>query len=321
MTAVSKPRSPVGLHRAGVGMGLKQHTIIFVPHARARFRRWRVSSRQLAALLLTLLLLTGLAAVSAWSYLGGGIDQGELQQVRTENERLRAINLTFEKSIRSLQTQLSEYEERTRQLAIVAGLDTLATGDEAGVGGQVLPPLVADPTAALGSSDGGFGPELQARLVALDSRLEEVEAVLGERLRWISAAPTIAPVRGLLTSGFGNRDDPITGAGGYHEAIDIAAAPGQPIKASGDGTVLRAGEMGPLGTAVVLAHGFGLTSRYGHLARLAVTPGQRVRRGDVLGYVGSTGRSTGYHLHYEVWVDGQPVDPLAYILDGPFGGS
>ena len=93
------------------------------------------------------------------------------------------------------------------------------------------------------------------------------------------------------------------------------------MRASADGIVLVAGEQGGLGKAVFLAHGYGLTTRYGHMSAITVRPGQRVKRGDVVGRVGSTGRSTGYHLHYEVRVDGDPVNPLAYILDDTTAGG
>jgi murein DD-endopeptidase MepM/ murein hydrolase activator NlpD len=144
-----------------------------------------------------------------------------------------------------------------------------------------------------------------------------VEAKLNQRVRWISATPAIAPVKGIFTSGFGFRSDPLTHGRGVHQGIDIAAAPGQPVRASADGVVVKAGTIGGLGQAVYVVHGFGVTTRYGHMSRIEVRPGQRVKRGDVLGRVGNTGRSTGYHLHYEVRVDGDAVNPLAYILDTP----
>jgi murein DD-endopeptidase MepM/ murein hydrolase activator NlpD len=88
------------------------------------------------------------------------------------------------------------------------------------------------------------------------------------------------------------------------------------VLAAADGIVVQAERNGRLGKAVYLSHGYGLTTRYGHLSRFNVTPGQRVKRGDTIGYVGNTGRATGYHLHYEVRLDGRPVNPLGYILDG-----
>jgi murein DD-endopeptidase MepM/ murein hydrolase activator NlpD len=287
-------------------MGLRYHTVILVPHARARFRKWRVSNLQLGIAVSALALLTLTAGFSTWSFLTTTVDRREVEQVRSENQELRQVNQTFEKSIRELQQQLSEYDERTRRLAIVAGLDALSEGTEAGIGGTGS---AGDPRAWL--------TEVAARTERLDGNLDRIAEKLEERSRWISATPAIAPVRGVLTSGFGLRRDPITGRREAHSAIDIAASPGKAVQAPADGLVTRAGAVGGgLGNAVFLSHGFGVTTRYGHLSRVAVSPGERVRRGDVIGYVGNTGRSTGYHLHYEVLVDGQPVNPLGYIVDG-----
>ena len=113
------------------------------------------------------------------------------------------------------------------------------------------------------------------------------------------------------------RTDPIHGRRAFHQGLDISARPRTPVYAPADGLVLRAGRIGQLGNAVYVSHGYGLTTRFGHLASLDVEPGDRVRRGDVIGTVGNTGRSTGYHLHYEVHVDGKPVNPVAYLLDRP----
>ena len=100
-------------------------------------------------------------------------------------------------------------------------------------------------------------------------------------------------------------------------AIDIAAPPGKPVLATADGVVTQASDIGDgLGRAVSISHGFGMSTRYGHMSKVNVKQGQKVKRGDVVGFVGSTGRSTGYHLHYEVLQDGKQVDPLAFILDG-----
>ncbi len=286
-------------------MGLRYHTVIIVPHARARFRKWRVSNLQIGAGFSLLGLLTLVAVFSTWSFFTTTVDRQEVEQIRGENQELRQVNQTFETSIRQLQQQLSDYDERTRRLAIVAGLDTLSDGAEPGVGG------------AAGGGGRDWLAAMAAKAESLEGNLDRIAAQLEERGRWISATPAIAPVKGILTSGFGWRRDPISGRREVHSAIDIAASPGKPVLAPADGIVTRAGAVGGgLGNGVFVSHGFGVTTRYGHLSRVAVGPGQHVRRGDVLGYVGNTGRSTGYHLHYEVLVDGQAVNPLGYILDG-----
>jgi murein DD-endopeptidase MepM/ murein hydrolase activator NlpD len=299
-------------------MPRQHHTVIFVPHAHAKLRKWRVTNLQIGLVTGALLLLTLTAAFFIWSHFSTKANPVEIARLAGENEKLREVNQEFESSIRKLQDQLTSYEDRTRQLAIVAGIATLgdagepasaADTAEAGIGGGT-------PVDEIGVED---LPAMQGRIRQIDGTLKAVETRLHQRARWISQTPAITPVKGILTSGFGYRSDPVTHGRGDHQGVDIAAAPGQPVRASADGIVMRAGMIGGLGKAIYLAHGYGVTTRYGHMSKVEVRPGQRVKRGDIIGRVGNTGRSTGYHLHYEVRQDGQPVNPLVYILDN--GGA
>ncbi|MFL6196885.1 MAG: peptidoglycan DD-metalloendopeptidase family protein [Thermoanaerobaculia bacterium] len=292
-------------------MAKRHHTIILIPHAHARLRKWQVTNLQIGLVAGALLVLTLAAALSSWFHFSRNVNPVEITRLKRENEQLRRTNLGFETSVQKLQDQISQYEEKTRQLAIVAGVESLESGAEAGIGGGT--PADEAGTAGL--------PELSSRADQLAGALEAVESKLSERVRWISSTPAITPVKGIFTSGFGFRSDPLTHGRGAHQGVDIAAAPGQPVHASADGVVIRAGEIGGLGQAVFVAHGFGVTTRYGHMSRIDVRPGQRVKRGDIVGRVGNTGRSTGYHLHYEVRVDGDPVNPLGYILDDSAAGA
>ena len=295
-------------------MQRQRHTVIFVPHAhaaRARLRKWQVSNLHILFAGISLLLLSLVASWLAWSHFNSSISPAEMTRLRHENARLRQVNQTFETSIKSLQSKLTSSEGRTRQLAIMAGLESLGAGADVGIGGGV--PL------------DGAAPEdlaaLHSRAGQMQGALDAIEVKLGERVRWMSSTPTIAPVRGILTSGFGTRSDPMTHGPGLHQGIDIAAAAGQPVFAAADGLVVLAAATSGYGEAIYLAHGFGVTTRYGHLSEIDVRPGQRVHRGELIGRVGSTGRSTGSHLHYEVRLDGTPVNPVAYILDGSTGPS
>lgn len=285
-------------------MGLKHHTIILVPHSRAKFRKWTVSTRQLVLTGLVAALLLLLAVASTWSFFFTSIDKVQLAQLEDENLRLREVNQEFESSVRDLNRQLADFEDRTRQLAIVAGVDGLGLEQPPGIGGE---DLLLPEQETLG--------HLSYRADYLDRELETVSLELAERLKLAAATPSISPVKGLLTSSYGYRNDPVTGQRALHRAIDISTSPGQPVKATADGVVLRARRNGRLGNSVDLSHGHGVMTRYGHLDSYNIEPGQRVRRGDVIGFVGNTGRTTGFHLHYEVRVDGQPVNPLTYILD------
>src|SRR5712664_2628338 len=128
-----------------------------------------------------------------------------------------------------------------------------------------------------------------------------------------NSAPNLWPVEGQVTASFGERIDPFNGEGAFHSGVDISAVVGQPVLAPADGTVTFADFLGGYGRAVAMDHGHGITTRYGHLASFSVAAGQYVHRGDVLGYVGLSGRSTGPHLHYEVRINDTPVNPYKYL--------
>jgi murein DD-endopeptidase MepM/ murein hydrolase activator NlpD len=128
-----------------------------------------------------------------------------------------------------------------------------------------------------------------------------------------NAAPNLWPVEGQVTGSFGERIDPFNGEGAFHSGVDISSAYGHPVIAPADGIVTFADFMGGYGKAIMMDHGHGIATRYGHLSGFAVTVGQHVHRGDTIGYVGLSGRSTGPHLHYEVRINDTPVNPYKYL--------
>ena len=287
----------------------RHHTVIFVRNEGSQLRKWRLATWQILAGGALLVALTLASSYSIWFFLTSRVDRAELARLQEENDKLRLTNESFEARLQNLHGQIAESEDRTRKLAIVAGLENLGAGSEGGVGG-----------GDSGGPDGALS-DLESRAGGLAVALTRVETRLGDNLKLISSTPAIAPVRGIVTSGFGNRRDPITGQRAYHSGIDISAPPGKPVKAAATGVVVKTEEYGGLGRAVDVAHGYGITTVYGHLSRIQVTPGQKVSRGDVVGLVGNTGRATGYHLHYEVQIEGRSVNPLAYMLDGGRGAS
>ncbi|WP_235536237.1 MULTISPECIES: M23 family metallopeptidase [unclassified Sphingomonas] len=126
--------------------------------------------------------------------------------------------------------------------------------------------------------------------------------------------PSILPIaKFTFSSAFGVRSDPFAGSAAMHAGIDLASPSGTPIYATADGMVDRAEWSGGYGNMVEIEHGKGISTRYGHMSRIAAHPGQRIKRGDLIGYVGSTGRSTGNHLHYEVRIDGRAVNPMPFL--------
>ena len=154
---------------------------------------------------------------------------------------------------------------------------------------------------------------LRGLLQGLENRLRYVRRDVERQEALAAATPSIWPAHGWLTGAFGGRSDPFTGEAGFHQGLDISTEKGKPVYATADGTVESAAYNGDYGKLVVLTHGFGLTTRYGHLSAFNVKPGDKVKRNDVIGFVGSTGRSTGAHLHYEILANGKLINPLQLL--------
>ncbi|HEV2280109.1 MAG TPA: M23 family metallopeptidase, partial [Acidobacteriaceae bacterium] len=131
----------------------------------------------------------------------------------------------------------------------------------------------------------------------------------------IAGAPALWPVTGPITSSFGQREDPFNGEGAFHSGVDISATFGTPVRATADGIVASAGNESGYGREILLDHGNGIETLYGHLSGFAVTVGQQVTQGQVIGYVGMSGRATGPHLHYEVRIHRTPVNPHRYLRE------
>jgi murein DD-endopeptidase MepM/ murein hydrolase activator NlpD len=289
-------------------MDKRYSTIIFVPHARAKFRKLKVSHRLLlsiASLVTSSLCLSTFFSVQYFTSLS---QTHELTKLRRENRDLQTANEQFSKSVESLRTQLHTVEDRTRKLAIIAGITTLDETSQGGVGGVRNDDLNNNPYR-------DDLDKMSFRSHTLEKDLSVLEQKFVAQSLLLSSTPSIAPVRGILTDGFGGRSDPFTGEPGTHNAVDISSAVGQGVRAPADGIVIKSEWANGYGNVIYLSHGYGYSTRYGHLSSFAVRPGQRVKRGDIIGYVGSTGRSTGPHLHYEVRFNNNPVNPLEYILN------
>src|SRR5712671_2538994 len=290
-------------------MDQRYSTIIFVPHARAKFRKLKVSHRLLFSLVSVLTSSLCLSTFFSIQYFTSLSQTHELSKLRHENKDLQTANEQFSKSVEALRGQLHTVEDRTRKLAIYAGISSL---DDSAQGGGV---------GGLRPSDLGDNPyrddvdKMAFRSHRIESDLSVLEQKLVAQSQLLASTPSIAPVRGILTDGFGGRSDPFTGEQGTHNAIDISSAVGQPVRAPADGIVVKAEWANGYGNVIYISHGYGFSTRYGHLSAYAAKPGQHVKRGDIIAYVGSTGRSTGPHLHYEVRLNNTPVNPLAYILN------
>ena len=228
--------------------------------------------------------------------------------------------------LRTEQAQLKDNYSRLEQVAKerdiqVASLGSLASEVSALYGLKSNPAMVAASTEQIQEAqvDSSLDQLYALKRTAL-SGAASVGISLGltrnsTTADWIRAnsAPNLWPVEGQVTGSFGERIDPFNGEGAFHSGVDISANVGSPVIAPADGTITFADFLGGYGRAVMLDHGHGISTRYGHLSSFAVTAGQYVHRGDTIGYVGQSGRSTGPHLHYEVRINDVPVNPYKYL--------
>jgi murein DD-endopeptidase MepM/ murein hydrolase activator NlpD len=300
-------------------MRAKRYTVVIADRSNGAVRRLNVSLRPAVAMALGILSMPVLMGLGAkWSA------RTEIAHLKSVNTLLEVENGNYRQATGELTGQIQSLE------GVIDDLGARATlAPEQARAMQKLPAIVktraaggtsesslaiADVVASLSSPEDTFGV-LRDLLRGLESRLNYVRRTVERREALAAATPSIWPAHGWLTGTFGGRSDPFTGEPGYHRGIDIATDRGQPVYATADGTVQTAERAGEYGNLIVLAHDFGLSTRYGHLSRFSVSPGQRVTRGAIIGYVGSTGRSTGSHLHYEILANGKLINPLQLLTN------
>lgn len=244
------------------------------------------------ALIAALLLAYGLVRMARHEALNM-----EYLSVKEENERLKQDNDAFQNSYAKLKSQISYVEDMSKELARQARMENVPEVDEQiGIG----------------------GPETVSSLNRAADELERGVRQINDRLRSdllrLASIPSGMPVNGYITDGFGMRHNPFSGEGREtHEGLDIAADFGTPVHTTADGIVVHAAPYAGYGNLVIIYHNNGITTRYGHLSRITVQQGQHLKRGEQIGHAGSTGRSTGVHVHYEVRQNDQPLDPMRYI--------
>lgn len=221
--------------------------------------------------------------------------------------------------VTQLEADLGKLGDLERRVHVVVGLDQPESQPAALAQGGADTVSRATLLASLKQRTGRFVEWVNRDLTTLgeqfDSReqsLREPKTDLERKMALLAATPTILPVKGLITTGYGYRRSPFTGAREFHEGLDIAAPDGTPILATADGIVFFAGPLGAYGNVVFLDHGHGFATFYGHNSTNRVQEGQRVHRGDIVAYVGTTGRTTGPHVHYVIYVRGKFANPVKY---------
>ena len=328
----------------------QSYTVMILPNPTSKTYRFSVSRKRvkivlsMAAAGAVLLILF----VVQYFYMVGNI--WELTLLRQETAVQKSKIEFFGQTVDGLKRQMDRLKEFDVKLRMITDLNVPAdAGRYLGVGGETdaeaggaasAPPAGATPEG--GGGEGGTEVPIEAPNVSgvpqsrqealmrdieddlgtlqIDAARQEqsyqelTEAIEHRRNRWAST-PSIWPVKGWMTSGFGRRISPFTGEPAMHRGVDISVPENTPLVASANGVVVRAGWDGGLGNAIKIDHGYGYGTLYAHMAKVQVRVGQRVKRGQVIGLVGSTGLSTGPHLHYEVFVNLVPTNPIRYILN------
>jgi len=291
--------------------GARAFTLLLVPHSGKEARRWRVP-----VFLLYLFAALGVAAAIGLTWVG--LDDLRLRSAAKEVQSLRAVNQAQARQIADLAKRAAEVEERLNELNELDAEVREMLG---------LPPAPNPAAGTPGANKSRGGPArsapvaaVHASLVSSDAALEltrlrliDLKEKVAQHQRRLAHRPAAWPVRGSIVSRFGLRRSPFGTGTEFHEGLDIDAPYGAPVRATGDGRVIFAGWKSGYGQLVVIDHGYGYQTAYGHNSKIKVRVGQAVKRGDVIAYVGSTGRSTGPHLHYEVIYQGQKKDPLDYL--------
>lgn len=333
-------------------MNSKNFTFLITSNRKGATRSITVSSAWIkasGALAVIFFVLIGAASVD---YVGLLLQEGENKRLRAENAQLTQQFQVVESKLSSLEDGLERIKALTTKIRLITNIEDedramrLAVGpmprvdqsefahshshEQRGPASEFLRrdslflqrPLPNEARGELSSLHSRNYATLSIRIdrAVRESGLREqgvikLQELLVERQSILNATPSLKPARGWFTSRFGYRVDPFTGRMDMHYGLDIAAPPGTPIIAPADGVVSYVGFESGYGKIVTIDHGYGVRTRYAHNSQIYVDLGQNVRRRDVIAAVGSTGRSTGPHLHYEVRVNDIPVDPMNFILD------
>ncbi len=295
---------------------MDHYTVLIVPQKKSTVKKISATSTHVLWAVSSVAVLIMASCYFTYSYLSFKMDYSELIALKqlSEAQKKQLDTLAskvgyFEKRMESLR----EYENRIRVMAELVK----PKGQYLGVGGPSREDTLGRHEAERETRSLSRIHQSMDQLIAEADQKErsfkEIIEFLEKKKSILARTPSIWPVQGWVTSEFGSRPSPFSGAREFHAGVDIASRSGKEVVAPADGIVSEAERRADLGNAVVVDHGNGLSTLYGHLLQCAVTKGKFVRRGEVLGYVGSTGKSTGSHLHYSVYLNNIPVNPRKYL--------
>jgi murein DD-endopeptidase MepM/ murein hydrolase activator NlpD len=302
-------------------MAKKFLSLIIVPHCAQRFKTITLSQKTIK--LLGAIVIFGLVALVGFlvDYFAMNVTRGKYKILLSESTQQKRLLAEYEESIKRLRDTVKNFENYAKKLNVMAGLRSPEVMEELGIGGGDTTGIEPADTGGPSIPSGNQAVSLQdAKALALKAEgvekdLDVLTAYFESQIVKLASNPTIWPTIGWMSSPFAFRDDPFTGKRQFHYGIDIATNFGNPIVSTADGIVISLANDKMSGKNIIISHGNGLTTHYLHLSKFLVRSGQRVKRGDVIGLVGKTGKALGPHLHYEVRINNKPTNPYNYILE------
>jgi murein DD-endopeptidase MepM/ murein hydrolase activator NlpD len=307
-------------------MAKKFYTVLVLPDVSSQIRRFHIAKPLLNVFIVTACLVFVAFLFLIYQSVSHTGHILELRQLRTTINEHAGLLQKFER----LENQVVQLREFDVRLRTAAGLDVKTVESPiVGVGGADTLSSRALMTAAVAHQGAAADPSGTIKADNLSGEIDRLSREMDDRNKsfqsllsaldakrsLLASTPTIWPVKGWLTAGFGQRRSPFTGQRQMHEGVDISNTVGTPVIAPADGIVTYTGPLGGFGNVVSVDHGHKISTFYAHLQQHKVAQGQRVKRGEVIGLVGTSGRVTGPHLHYEIQINETPVDPTRYVID------
>jgi biotin carboxyl carrier protein len=300
-------------------MSKRKWTIVLVPPGSGASRMIEVSQRLLKAAASAGVVLGLLALALGYGTVSRTVDLERADRLERENAQLAREIGQLQGQLSDLSDTLSTIAQRDVRIRLLANLEPNDPSvQQAGIGGPAGPPVALASAGVLGRRASEVRVELGAlirRANLLAASYDEAGDSLELHRDRLASMPSIMPTAGWLSSAFSRmREHPVLHYARPHEGIDVTAPTGTPIQSPAAATVVAAGWEAGYGNVIELDHGFGIRTKFAHASRVLVRRGERVARGEIIAEVGNTGLATGPHLHYEVHVNGKPVDPLRYVL-------
>lgn len=293
----------------------KYYTFVIIPSSKERSRKIVVSDKTLKFFLLTLSVLFVVFSIIFLDWLKTNYAKIEVKKLKTENAKQKEKIKMYEELTMELQEKINGFKNYAEKLNVFAGLQSPYALKEVGSGG-ISPNDVGTLISNSIQKPSLEKPEIiRKRASEVEQNLKILDQYFKDQSLRLAALPSIWPTRGYLSGFFGNRRDPFTGKIDFHPGLDISTQLGNKVFATANGLVIVAEYRKGYGNIVIIDHGYGFSTLYAHLSKITVKEGQKVKRWDVIGFVGTTGKSTGPHLHYEVRRDNQAVNPLDFILE------